>query len=227
MFKNKCIKYKNKYLELKNHLQQGEIKSLKKLAAQQIKINNIDDIINTIKKEVDNPIIDTFVNLMIEIKELVFLDTNQVDFFILNNNLIKLRTLRFGYNFNQVLGPLAGLTNLTTLIFGHRFDQLLDPLALAELENLTTLIFGYSFNQLLGPLARLINLETLIFGDSFNQVLDPLAGLAKLKTLTFGSDFDQSLNNAVDNVHNLSDKIFQNSSKYCEENDNVLLLANK
>ena len=85
MLKNKYVKYKSKYLELKHG---GTVKSLQQLAAEQVPFNSIDEIIANIPEELtinEQLIINEPINKIIQYKNLVFENIDQVEFFIRNN----------------------------------------------------------------------------------------------------------------------------------------------
>lgn len=95
--------------------------------------------------------------------------------------------------------------NLKSLSFGWRFNQSLEHVRLPA--GLRHLSFGENFNESLERV-KLPQLETLSFGEGFNQagagcqkdVLEDLARVAlpsSLRSLSFGRDFNRRLSDTV------------------------------
>jgi len=79
MLKNKYVKYKSKYLELKHG---GTVKSLQQLAAEQFPFNSIDELIAYLQRQ---KLPDEIISQIIQYKNLVFRNIDQVNFFIQND----------------------------------------------------------------------------------------------------------------------------------------------
>lgn len=104
---------------------------------------------------------------------------------------LRLRSLTFGFEFNQTLAHTILPPHLRHLSFGDRFNQSLDSTMLPI--HLRTLAFGDRFNQRLNQVLWPQDLEKLIFRRDFNQPLDGLANLPNLGTLMLGQKFNQVL----------------------------------
>ena len=106
--------------------------------------------------------------------------------------LRNLRSLAFGYMFNQNLVGVNWPPDLRSLAFGHRFNRAMQHVDLPK--TLEYLSFGHNFNQSLEATILPSTLQHLQFGDMFNQPLDHMA-FPNLSSLVFGDAFNQSLKN--------------------------------
>jgi len=126
-----------------------------------------------------------------------------------------LKSIHFGFSFNQYLDNSSLPKNLTKIIFGSMFNQFLDKNVLPD--NLTELIFdsysrynntfvrnvlpkslvkltlGYKFNQPIYEDVLPCSLKYLKFGSYFNQNIVPRSLPENLEHLIFGERFNQQI----------------------------------
>jgi hypothetical protein len=118
-----------------------------------------------------------------------------------------------GYS-NKLIGNLV---NVKQLEFGDDFNKPLGN-SLNKLINLESIYFGYNFNKPLGnSLDKLVNLLELSFHPNglFNQKLgDSLEKLENLKFLQFGEGFNKPLGNSLDKLYNLNEVKLTYGYKY-------------
>jgi hypothetical protein len=121
------------------------------------------------------------------------------------NRFTNLTDLDLGNHFNKPLGDsLKNLTKLRELRFRALapdvsiFNQPLGN-SLEGLKNLSKIVLSSEFNQPFGDsLKSLVNLETLEIGSVFNQPLgDSLKGLTSLRYLNIGGSFNQPLEESI------------------------------
>ena len=100
-----------------------------------------------------------------------------------------IKTIIFGWNFNQSLDEVTLPAGLQTLTLGDHFNESLADVTLPA--GLQTVTFGNNFHQCLDEVTLPAGLQTLTLGDHFNESLADVTLPAGLQTVTFGNFFVQ------------------------------------
>ena len=114
----------------------------------------------------------------------------------------------------QETTPLRNLVNLKHLALGNDFNESLEGVAWPS--GLQSLSFGGLFNQRLQGVAWPSSLQSLSFGKEFNQSLEGVAWPSGLQSLSFGDRFSQTLEGVFvpPSMVNVASKAFS-QKPYC------------
>src|SRR5207253_2389064 len=106
----------------------------------------------------------------------------------------KLKTIKFGSNFNQ---PLIDVLpkSLEAIKFGKSFDNKINSLPVG----LKYIKFGFNFNQKISRQFFPNSINTIIFGDEFNNPLDDVLP-DNLSCLKLGWEFNKPIKKLPDNL---------------------------
>ncbi|KAN0011837.1 hypothetical protein ACTFIU_007408 [Dictyostelium citrinum] len=122
---------------------------------------------------------------------------NTIDFDINSNYHYNLKSITFGYDFNQEIKETALPRSLESLKFGRLFNQELNNNTFKNQINLKSIEFGARFNNKgrpirVGTFSK--SIESLRFGFHFNSFFEPYSLPSGLKSIELGSSYYQDIN---------------------------------
>ncbi|KAM9961616.1 hypothetical protein ACTFIR_004470 [Dictyostelium discoideum] len=122
---------------------------------------------------------------------------NIIDFNFNSNYHCNLKSITFGYDFNQEIKETALPRSLESLKFGRLFNQELSETSFKNQINLKSIEFGAKFNNKGKPIKVGVfpkSIESLKFGFHFNSFFDARSLPNGLKLIELGSNYYQDLN---------------------------------